>query len=352
MQKISHLHLTDSKVVKSMQRGIETMNTIYFDSDLGDEERRRQLYRGQLFVYSRTASSLELCNFARQLANEAFAPHDPEQAQFALPPEKYVEILASLKPSFIHHPTSKELVRRVLMELGCDTEKTYFDVPRLRTMTHGDYLKAGLAYAFHPHRDTWFSAPFCQLNWWFPVYGIQSENTMAFHPPYWDRPVRNSSREYNYYRWNREGRWEAAKQVKTDTRKQPQAQERVKLQPQVRLVCPVGGIVIFSGAQMHSTVPNTSGRTRFSIDFRTVHIDDVAARRGAPNVDSECTGTTLGDFLRASDLVRLPEELAQLYDQEPNLEGELLFDASISSLSNMICGPTGKLSLVGREAPV
>src|SRR5205823_4835193 len=116
----------------------------------------------------------------------------------------------------------------------------------------------GLAYAFHPHRDTWFSAPPCQLNWWLPVYDIQSDNTMAFHPKYWDQPVRNTSRDYNYYRWNKEGRQEAAKQIKTETRKQPQAEEPLDPEPQVRLVCPAGGLIIFSGAFMHSTVRNTS----------------------------------------------------------------------------------------------
>jgi len=59
-----------------------------------------------------------------------------------------------LKPKFIHHPKSKQYIQGTLNELGRDLSKTYFDVPRLRTMTHGDCLTAGLAYAFHPHRDT------------------------------------------------------------------------------------------------------------------------------------------------------------------------------------------------------
>lgn len=301
------------------------MSTVFFDAQMTDKERRRQLYQGDLFVYSPTKSSLELCDLAQELAREAFAPHDPREAQYHLPVEKYVEILAVLKPSFIHHPTSKELIREIFTELGCDITKTYFDVPRLRTMTHGDYLTAGLAYAFHLHRDTWFSAPPSQLNWWIPVYDIRPENTIAFHPKYWNQPIRNSSREYNYYRWNKESRREAAKQIKTDTRKQPQAEEPLDLDSQIRLVCRTGGIIIFSGALMHSTVPNTSGHTRFSIDFRSVDIDDVVARTGAPNIDSECTGTTLRDFLRGSDLARFPEEIAARYDEDQTIDGELIF---------------------------
>jgi hypothetical protein len=201
----------------------------------------------------------------------------------------------------------------MLSELGCDVEKEYFDVPRLRTMAHGEYLKAGLAYQFHPHRDTWFSAPYAQLNWWLPVYPIESENSMAFHPRYFDEPIRNSSRDYDYDLWNQTGRKEAAKQVTKETRKKPSPEEPVELDPQVRVVTPVGGVLIFSPAHLHSTVPNTTTRTRFSIDFRTVDIDDLIEGRSAPNLDAECTGTTLGDFMRASDLAPLPDEIIESY---------------------------------------
>ena len=67
-----------------------------------------------------------------------------------------------------------------------------------------------------------------------------------------------------------------------DTRKQPIPREDFDPNPQVRFVVPPGGIVLFSGAQLHSTVPNTSGYTRYSIDFRTVNLDDVIdGTRGA-----------------------------------------------------------------------
>ena len=78
---------------------------------------------------------------------------------------------------------------------------------------------------------------------------------------------------------------------------------------------------------MHSSVPNTSGRTRFSIDFRTVNIDDVIAHRGAPNVDSECTGTTMGDYLRGTDLAHVPEELFSEYEVQPSLARTEEFEA-------------------------
>jgi phytanoyl-CoA dioxygenase PhyH len=290
------------------------MHAIYVDSPASDDNRRERLYAGDLFVYSPRPATSALCEFGRQMAEEAFAPLDPETAQEEMEVEAYAALLAELKPRFIHDPDSKRLIQEMLTELGCDPEKAYFDVPRMRTSTSHGYLTSGIAYAFHPHRDTWYSAPQCQLNWWLPIYPITADNGLAFHPRYWHTPIRNSSRTYNYAVWNATSRKEAAKHVKSDTRVQPKPEEDIELDPQVRPICEPGGLIIFSAAQMHSSVPNTSGKTRFSIDFRTVHLDDLAERRGAPNIDSECTGTTMGDYLRISDLEHVPDELIEAYD--------------------------------------
>jgi hypothetical protein len=293
------------------------MNSVFFDSTMPEAERRRRLYEGQIFVFSPRPSSRALCELAREMTEAAFKPLDPRAAQHSLPVEQYVAILADLKPRFIHDPRAKELIRTLLVDFGCDLAATYFDVPRLRTATHGGYLTSGIAYAFHPHRDTWYSAPFTQLNWWLPVYDISPENALAFHPAYWSRPLRNGSYRYNYAEWNRASRKSAAQHIREDTRDQPKPEEPVELDPQVRLVCPPGGALLFSGAQLHSTVPNTSGHTRYSVDFRTVNLDDVAADGGAPNIDSACTGTTMGDYLRGTDLTHIPSELVERYEQRP-----------------------------------
>ena len=301
-------------------------NTVYYDPSFSDEERRQLLFEGQLFVYSPRTSTLEFIRFAKTLIEEAFAPLDPETAQYQLPVEQYASILMKLKPGFIHHPVSKRLMQNIFIEMGCDLEKTYFDVPKMRSSTSDNFLTTGIAYAWHPHRDTWYSAPPCQVNWWIPIYDIQSNNAMAFHPPYWNRPVKNSSKGYNYYLWNQQNRGEhVAKFLKEDPRPLPKATEPLELEPQIRLIVPAGGIILFSADQMHSSVPNTSGKTRFSIDFRVVHLDDVSRKKGAPAVDAECTGTTMRDYLRGKDFDRLADDLVAMYDDTTKTEGALLY---------------------------
>jgi hypothetical protein len=293
------------------------MTNVYYDVPISDDRRRHLLYSGDLFVYSPSAASRELVEFARGFIGKAFAPRDPELAQFEMPVAEFAALLGELKPRFIHHPECKRLLPQILESLGCDPEKTYFDVPRLRSSTSGDYLTTGIAYAFHAHRDTWYSAPMCQINWWLPVYPIAFDNGMAFHPQYWSNGVRNTSDGYNYQEWNKKSRFNAAQFIGEDTREQPKAIEPMTLEPDIRLLPQPGGMMLFSAAQMHSSVRNTSGRTRFSIDFRTVHLDDVVNRTGAPNVDSRCTGSTMGDYLRCRGLEHLPAEAAAPYDAGP-----------------------------------
>jgi hypothetical protein len=257
------------------------------------------------------------------MLRDAFAPHDPRTIHRHEDAGQVAATLSKLKPRFIHHPECKRLIPAMMAEHGVDTDRLYFDVPRLRSAYPSDFLSSGIAYAFHPHRDTWYSAPMCQLNWWMPVFPIEAGNAMAFYPQYFDHPVANNSEIYNYYEWNARSRASAAQHVKTDTREQPTPLQPIE-GPSLRYLPPPGGVILFAGAQLHETVPNATGLARYSIDFRTIDIDDAAARRGAPNVDGRCSGTTMRDYLRASDLSPVPEEVVALHDDDTARRGGVL----------------------------
>jgi Phytanoyl-CoA dioxygenase (PhyH) len=291
------------------------MVDIYFDASCSDRDRRAALYAGAIFVYSPLPAARDLCRLAEKLIAEAFSPHDPRTVDRHLNMEDCAGVLAKLKPAFIHHPQCKRLLPEIVTALGGDADAVYFDVPRLRSAYPTTYLTSGIAYAFHPHRDTWYSAPMCQINWWLPITELTPQNCLGFYPDYFAKPLRNNSEIYNYGEWNRGSRVEAARHVRSDTRVQPKSQEEVGAEP-IKIICPPGGLILFSGAHLHETVPNTSGVARYSIDFRTVHHGDAAAHRGAVNVDSRCTGTTMNDYLRCSDLSHLPEDLVASYEKE------------------------------------
>jgi hypothetical protein len=289
------------------------MTAIYFDRAIDDDARREALYGGALFVYSPNAASLRLVELARGLLADAFGGRDPRTAQDHYDVSDYARILSKVKPSFIHHPECKRILPEILASLGCNLEQHYFEVPKMRSATSNGYLTTGIAYAFHPHRDTWYSAPMCQINWWLPIYEIEAGNAMALHPVYFDRGLRNDSETYNYQEWTSKHRFTAAAHIGQDTRKQPNPLEPVELEPSVVVVAPPGGMLMFSAAHLHSSIPNQTGQTRFSIDFRTVHVGDLRGKVAPKNWDSKSTGTAITDYLRASDLAQMPAEVQAMY---------------------------------------
>jgi len=62
------------------------------------------------------------------------------------------------------------------------------------------------------------------------------------------------------------------------------------------IVVECGDVVIFSAAHLHRSIPNTTDKTRFSAEVRTVYMPDVVAGRGAPNVDSAAASPKLKWF--------------------------------------------------------
>jgi hypothetical protein len=156
---------------------------------------------------------------------------------------------------------------------------------------------------------------------------------MAFHLGFFDLEVPNSSNTYNYYEWNAKYRPAAASNVTEDTRPLPGPTGHLDTGEPVILMTAVGGLIEFSGQQLHSSVPNNSGKTRFSIDFRTVHVGDVEAGLSAPNVDAACTGSSIRDFLRVSDLSPVPDAIVHMLDDGTGGRGELLYVENVRDRS-------------------
>src|SRR5688572_50820 len=178
------------------------MPALFVEAIEPDERRRQQLYQGEVFFYEPRKSIKGLCDFAWELIQEAFSPFDPRDAQHHLPVVDFVKIISPLKTRFTNHPRSKELLRGVLEDFGCDPGQTYFEVPKLRIVSSHGYLTAGVGYAYKPHRDTWYACPPAQINWWTPITEISPRCALVLHPKFFDRGVPNDSQRFDAYQWN------------------------------------------------------------------------------------------------------------------------------------------------------
>jgi hypothetical protein len=182
-----------------------------------------------------------------------------------------------------------------------------------------------VAFAFPWHRDTWYSAPAQQINWWLPIFPVRDDNAMKFDPAGFDQAVPNTSDGFDYYQ-NNASRLTTATGVTREVQSRPGAIDHQPDRDLVILPAP-GEVLLFSGNQLHASTPNTSGRSRFSVDFRVVSVPDLLAGRGAPLVDVYCTGTAIRDFVNVADESSFDEDTVVELFGAPPPDAMLVFGA-------------------------
>jgi Phytanoyl-CoA dioxygenase (PhyH) len=297
---------------------------IVVDPNMSVPELRQQLYAGSLVVLTRLQTLRDFVDYTCEELTGLFKPYDPEHVHEHIEPAEMADMLGTWKPRFIHSERSKKLVRAIIEEAGFSADRTHYDLPKPRTSFPVGHLTTGVAFAFPWHRDVWYSAPAQQINWWLPIFPVREDNAMAFDLNSFDQAVPNSSDGFDYYE-NNASRRTTAMQVTRERQARPGALNHKAAQELVILPAP-GEVLLFSGAQLHTSTPNTSGRARFSVDFRTVDVGDLLSGRGAPLVDVYCTGTAIRDFINVADESSFDEEtVVKLFGRPPS-GAMLVFD--------------------------
>jgi hypothetical protein len=301
---------------------------ILTDPAISAEDLRRRLYRGDLVILTKLPALGKFVEYMRAELIELFAPHDPEHVHEHIEPAEMAKILGVWKPRWIHAERSRELVRAIIAEAGFDPEYTHYDVPKPRTSFPSGHLTTGIAFAFPWHRDVWYSAPAQQINWWLPVFPLRETNAMSFDLANFARAVPNTSGDFDCYE-NNARRLTTAKSVGKESQARPGAIDHAPSVDVIPLPAP-GQVLLFSGAQLHTSIPNSSGLARYSVDFRTVNTADLRAGTGAPLVDAYCTGTAIRDFVSVKDESMFDEDTVRSIYGAPPADAMLVFGAAQS----------------------
>jgi hypothetical protein len=197
----------------------------------------------------------------------------------------------------------RRLLGTALEEVGVDPERTYWDSIHLRVVppARGERQVGRIGF----HRDTWSSNLLQQTNWWMTIRPLASERTIAFYPRYWSRPIENTSASWDLDEI-RERRRNGERDE--DIPIVPEPTEPVDTESELRVVIEPGDLLCFSGAHLHASVPNVTAETRCSVELRTVHVDDIARDRGAPDLDGRAPLVPLEWFRSMVDGTPLREE--------------------------------------------
>ena len=304
-----------------------------------DLDARRKIYEGQVCVMRHMKSAQHLCNyFASSYLHDdsdgncqsgagvvSINSNDSSLSRFArvrsltaTHAETPIEERVAFCQRFERDKTVQQLYCNILSEAGADFSTTCWDRVRLRVQQSGSGLDS-VNDALHSsgkysstlpiHRDTWASNIQQQINVWMPLVEIDSGRTLAIHPTFFCEPVPNSSASWNF---------EALKQARKAGLPYPQLpmvdlhrtlnpdsdnrpglenanedlhsceamEQSIKSDARPVVILP-GDVLFFSGAHLHSSVLNFSGKTRFSTEIRIVNAVDFYKGDGAPNVDGE-----------------------------------------------------------------
>lgn len=242
-------------------------------------------FRGELVVFRQLDALDALLDHARGIAYAAF--DDPVRDEGRLDCGLWREKALAARRSFMHSEAVPDLLRALFTELGFDPETTYRDRAILRFQPGRAACRTRRLRDLPPHRDSWGSNLMTQLNWWAPLFPLEPDATMEIWPDYFDRPVSNSSADWDIEALRAAG---GSYPLLPEAARPEEPGQPVLIEP--------GELICFSGAHLHASRPNRTGRTRISIDLRTV---DVSDGPGAPNVDGRARHTAYDWFHRLSD---------------------------------------------------
>ncbi|WP_339482472.1 MULTISPECIES: hypothetical protein [unclassified Pseudomonas] len=271
-----------------------------------------RIYAGEIIRFTDLQPMTALVEYTRELLEEALHPWSPQQIHRHLSHSEQTERFAKIQNDFAGSAEVQQRWQDVVQNLGIAPDTLACDRLHLRFQPHCEpgqsTQRARTTATIAFHRDTWGSNIYAQTNWWAPIYPIAAGRTVALYPGLWQRPLGNSSADFDMrailQRSHRDGR----NAVDADEAI-PHLLEAIDPQEGIAVDIAPGSLIAFSGAHAHAGVGNSTGLTRISFETRSILIADLLAGLGAPNVDGHALWKTIGLFRRMNDAQRLNEIL-------------------------------------------
>lgn len=261
-----------------------------------------RIYQGEIVRFRPFGGMERIVALTRQFLEGRFGPWPVPEIHRHLAPGELGERVEAAQRDYSRSEEVKRAWRDMFEAVGFDPEAVARDRLMLRFQLHrgpGAPAPSGRGTATVGfHRDTWGTNLYAQVNWWAPVYPITAGRTFAFYPELWDRPIANSSADFDMAEAMRLVREKAPTRPGQIV---PRSLETFDPESSRPVVIDCGEIIAFSSQHAHAGVPNHSGLTRISLETRTLLIEDHLEGRGAPNVDGWAHWTSPGLFRRLSD---------------------------------------------------
>jgi hypothetical protein len=281
------------------------MSLIRTDTPATEAVFRQALYAGAIFRLPANDATRRVVAAANELIAAELGPN-PREVHARMADAEFFERVGRLRKVIYTEARFHAAVGDIMRSVGFDPTRVAVDPMRLRVVAHKGYENPAAAPIYYAHRDTWYAHSQAEITWWVPLHDVTTEATFDFYPDWFDRPVPNNSEDFDYDTWTKHGAslrigWQNPADGKTHTF--PGQTGEFHPGRRAGFSAGAGDLVLFAGAHFHQTKRNDTGRTRFSLDFRTVDLADHENGIGAPNADNRSTGSAVRDYVRGTALV-------------------------------------------------
>ncbi|MFA5503860.1 MAG: phytanoyl-CoA dioxygenase family protein [Vulcanimicrobiota bacterium] len=251
---------------------------------LRSERSLQSLFSGALLTREYGPAGFALLEQAQQCVQHFFGATPEKLSAFDL------KTCLERARKTVREPGFRSLTEGLIKELGFSGPGLMLDDLRLRAVSPGLQDNPQAEAVFYAHRDTWYGNPSCQINLWLPLQKVDPSNSFRFYLDDFESEIENDSARFQSGHFRGFGCLEPVHtQVYPRATKEPGGRVHdVSMRP--------GEVLLFSAAHLHQTLPNLSGKVRFSLDCRFFFEQHLQQKRGAPDRDNRSHGLVLGDY--------------------------------------------------------
>lgn len=265
---------------------------------------RTPLFAGELAIISGSAAFAAVAERMRAALAATFGADDPTTSAAGLAEKDFHARVEEVDRNLA---ADDELPRRLaefVRSLGWPPGSVgYFgpflryNLPPVDAGTQGYFSKVPVRYTsrhvapdgacavLNAHRDTWFGAPFHQVNVWAPLYPYPRGSGLVLLPGLFSRSLRNNTAGFDVWR------------AQLGLAVGPMCLEEVDVTERLAVDLDVGEFIAFSANHYHGTGPNPGPISRISMELRLVCDADRHSGMRSPNVDFHGVGE-LSQFRR------------------------------------------------------
>ncbi len=281
------------------------MTAVHRQCPTDARELRHRVYSGDIFLLPSNSASNRIAREARQLLSEELRIEVIREAHTILDDDTFFERIGRIRKTIFLDPKWHRAVSNLVSEMGLDPDEFAIDPMRLRVVAPGAHHNPRAQSVYYAHRDTWYAHPQSVIAWWIPLDDLDEKETFVFYPQRFRTSVPNDSEIFAYEAWVKDGwdlkiGWQDQNAGRTANYPNPVGQ--IDFGSPMGFSCRGAENLLFAGAHFHQTLKRETGQTRYSLDFRIVHLPDHEKGMGAPNVDNRSQGSALVDYVRLKGL--------------------------------------------------